>query len=124
VKRLLDGVVISKISARSTPVVIDLATENSQGQSSNDVVTSSSLMLKRHEEAVKKSQGTSPDPILPNRASSALQVPGGQQTDKVTPIFILSIVLIRSCDCCIRIGNQSVQTLNFSILQCTGDILV
>jgi hypothetical protein len=94
VKRLLDGVVMPKISAGSTPVVIDLATENSQDQSSNDMIT-----------------------------SSTLQVPGGQQTDEVSRTFILSIVLIRLCDCCIRIGSQLVQTTNFSIRRCTGDIL-
>ncbi len=138
VKRLLDGVVIPKISAAaaaatSTPVIIDLATDGSQSQSSNDVVTSSSSMLKKHEQAVatvKKGHATSPDPTLPSRASSTtLQVPGGQQAagaEEVRRIFILSIALIRSCvcDCCRRIGNQSVQKLNFSIRQSTGDTLV
>jgi hypothetical protein len=46
------------------------------------VVTSSSSMLKRHEEVViKKGHRTSPDPTLTSRVSSTtLQVPGGQQT--------------------------------------------
>jgi hypothetical protein len=87
VKRLLEEV-IPKISAASTPVIIDLAIDNSERQSSNDVVTASSSMLKRHNEEVKKDRGTlSPDLTLPSRRPT-LQVSGDQQTEDVRRTFI------------------------------------
>ncbi len=43
---------------------LTLVTNDSQSQSTNDIVTASPSMLKRHEDEVKKDQKLSPDPTL------------------------------------------------------------
>ncbi len=79
VKRLLDEVAPNK-STESKLVVIDLVSDSSQKQTPTSAsVTDSSSMLKRHEEEVKKGEGTvSPDPSLLG-AQPALQQLQGQQ---------------------------------------------
>ncbi len=51
--------------ATTTHVLVDLVTNGgSQSQSTNEIVTASSSMLKRHEDEVKKDKKLSPDPTL------------------------------------------------------------
>jgi hypothetical protein len=66
-RRLLDGLIPKKSAIQSTPVMIDLLSDSSQSQSVNKTVTTSSSMLKVHEEEVKKDPKSSPDPTLPSR---------------------------------------------------------
>ncbi len=71
-RRLLDGVSPRKSSKESTimttPVLVDLVTDDLQSQSADGAVTASSSMLKRHGEDVKKDQKLlSPDPTLPSQ---------------------------------------------------------
>ncbi len=51
-------------TATTTPVLIDLVNNGLQSQSANELVTSSSWMLKWHEEEMEKDKKLSPDSTL------------------------------------------------------------